>query len=482
MRVHRGFSQPGVVLLAVAGMALGLLDIREAHAQRRISEEAILFRQLKSGVCTVYGDNGQGTGFLVDSLGIVLTNDHVVGGSSRIRIKFDDSTRVEALLLSSDSKRDVAALAVAPSAIRGYSVLRMAVPSDTMVFEGEKVMALGSPLHQEKVMTVGIVSKVEPTAIISDVNINHGNSGGPLVNMNGDVVAINTFGDMSEQGGPGISGSIKITEASEVVGAARAALGRGREPSPRRLPIASHVPFPVDSLREAAGFEKFDKKPYEVSSAVGTGKFVVTIVTPIYDTWRTWRYEIEIAKRSKQRERKGGAAEGQTTDPLRQMRNWMRYTGSDYAPVVTIQMMPQIGQTAGSIFGNILGAAASGYAGTAYRGSYRYEYKADFLRAELTRDSVIVDDLSMFRAMIPRVFASADWNGSYSMGDQARAGIMQVDPSVFEPTAGRLPKLHMKVWSVEKPDAPYEFDLPATTVQRVWSDFAAWRTAAGVAN
>lgn len=448
------------------------------RSERRVSEEALIFRRLRGGVCTVYGDDGQGTGFLVDSMGVVLTNDHVVGNSRRIRVKFDDTTKVEAVVLSTDPKKDVCVLRVHPDAVRGYPILAIAAESDTMVFEGEKAMAMGSPLNQEKIMTVGIISKVEPTALISDVNINHGNSGGPLVNMNGEVIAINTFGDFTSQGGPGVSGSIRIGEAQAVLAEARNMMDAKSLPGAKRLPVISRVPFPLDSLFVVSGYESFKQGPYEISSQVGTGKFIVTAVTPVYDAWRNHRYEMELSKKSRKRESKGGVSNEAGTDPRRQMREWMRYTGSDYAAVVTIQMSPKMGQTAGSIFGNILGAAAAGYSGSSYRGAYRYEYKADFLRAELSRGGEVVEDINMFRSMIPAVFASADWNGTYTMEDQARTGILQLRPEVFAPEDnGNWPEMHMRIWSVEKPEKPYEFDLPEDTVKRIWGDFAAWRDA-----
>src|SRR5947209_1407578 len=92
--------------------ALVLTLVFPARADRRLSEEALLFRSLRGGVFTVFGDEGQGSGFLIDSLGIVLTNDHVVGGSARIRVKLDDSTRVEGFILSRDPKHDVAAVRI----------------------------------------------------------------------------------------------------------------------------------------------------------------------------------------------------------------------------------------------------------------------------------------------------------------------------------------------------------------------------------
>jgi hypothetical protein len=275
---------------------------------------------------------------------------------------------------------------------------------------------------------------------------------------------------------------VKITEALVTLAHARAAMDTIKLPDARRLPVASRIPFPIDSLRVAAETEKFDHWIYEVSDQTSTGKFTVAVVTPVYDAWRSWRAEVELAKPMKRREQRGGAQASQTYDPMRQMRDWMRYADRGYAPVVTIQMAPKIGQTAGSIFGNILGATAAGMSGTGYRGNYRYEYKADFLKAEVTRNGKSVEDFNVFRAIIPQVFATARWDGNYAMEDQARTGIFQCDPSVFGPDGDAFPVIHIKVWSVEKPDNPYEFDLPKATVKRTWDDFAPWRSIASVAH
>lgn len=243
----------------LVGACLVLLEVAApipSSAQRRISEEALLFRRVRDGVATVFASGGHGTGFVIDSAGLVLTNAHVVGDRYRIRVKFDDTTRVDAVFLASDPKRDVAVVLVNPEVLVGRPVLPLAVASDTMVFEGERVIAIGSPLNQEKIMTAGIVSKIEPTAVISDVNINPGNSGGPLLNMDGSVIAINTFGDFSERG-PGVSGSILITEALPIIESARAAFDTVKIPSARRLPVAPRGIFPIDSLQVIAGAKKF---------------------------------------------------------------------------------------------------------------------------------------------------------------------------------------------------------------------------------
>ncbi len=446
-----------------------------ASAERRISEETILFRQLRSAVVTVTGDEGSGSGFIVDSSGIILTNDHVVGGAERIRVKLNDSTRVVARFLASDPKRDIAAIQVSPKLVAALHVLRLATQSDTMVFEGEKVIAIGSPLNQEKIMTAGIVSKVEPTAIISDVNINHGNSGGPLINMNGEVIGVNTFLDPATASGPGISGSVLITQAAEVLTRARAAARDGTTPSAALLPIASRTPFPLDTLQQVIELKRIDAGAYDVSKQVDTGRFEVVVVTPIYDAWRSHEYDIKRAEHVKKREKKGGGATTSGSDPTRQMREWMRYTGNDYTPVVTLQFTPEYGETGGSVLGNLLGAMAAGMAGSGYRGSHKYEFKADFKDVWILRNGVEVPDIMRGKCFIPLEFARSTWSADYWGEDFARVGIFQCGPEWFAPDSAGFPVLEVGVTSVERPDKAYRFFLPEKTVRRVWADFAAHR-------
>ena len=447
-----------------------------ARSERHISEETVIFRRLKSGVVTVFGDEGQGSGFLIDTLGIILTNDHVVGSSVRIRVKLDDSTRVEAKLLANDPKKDVAAIWISPEVIRGHTVLELAVPSDTMVFEGEKVLALGSPLHQEMMMTTGIVSKVQPTAIISDVNINHGNSGGPLVNMDGLVVGINTFGDFSEQGGPGVSGSINVAQVAEVLRRSRIIALTNQPPSARHLSLPSRLPFPIDSLQAAAEAEDFDARPYSVSNSTSTGKFEVVLNTPVLQAWREHHFEVTLAKNVHRREAQGNGAGGDSFDPLREMREWMRYTGRDYVPVVTLQITPKRGETGSSIFGNILGAAL---VGPGYRATHVMAFRSDFKDVRVMRDSVEIEDVGRARVTVPLAFAQSTWSADYVGQDMARIGIWQCSPEWFQPVGGKAPNIWVSITSVENPGRPTEFNLPEATVRRVWNDFIAYRRLSG---
>lgn len=102
---------------------------------------------------------------------------------------------------------------------------------------------------------------MDKTAIISDVNINHGNSGGPLINMDAEVIAINTFGDFTKSGGPGVSGSISIWVAISLIDSAHMKLTNTSHPSAELLPTSPKRAFPLEAPEAAAKEKKFDEDP-----------------------------------------------------------------------------------------------------------------------------------------------------------------------------------------------------------------------------
>ena len=223
----------------------------QAIAAREVSEEAIIFRATRDAVFTVYGDRGHGSGFLVDKAGLILTNSHVIASSNRISVQLNPKTRVPATPLAEDKQKDIAVLQIAPKVVKELPVLKLADrPAVDLAFEGEKVIAIGSPLNQIRILTSGIVSKVEERAIISDVNINPGNSGGPLINMDSEVIAINTFGDVPLRG-PGVSGSVSISLALSLLHQARDRVHDDPPPS-TLLPVVPEDPFPIEGLKWAS--------------------------------------------------------------------------------------------------------------------------------------------------------------------------------------------------------------------------------------
>ena len=161
----------------------------------------------------------QGSGFIVSSDGIILTNAHVVKGAKEVTVKLTDRREYRAKVLGADPKTDVAVLRIDA---KNLPVVQLGKVADLRV--GEWVLAIGSPFGFENTVTAGVVSAKGRSLpddsavpfIQTDVPINPGNSGGPLFNSRGQVVGINSQIYSRSGGYQGVSFAIPIEVASRI--------------------------------------------------------------------------------------------------------------------------------------------------------------------------------------------------------------------------------------------------------------------------
>lgn len=169
--------------------------------------------QAVNSVAVVYAADGSGSGFLVSGEGYVLTNQHVVGGSKYVKLRWPDGSETLGEVIRANPRRDVALIKTdakgrAPLALR----LGGSQPGDT-------VFAVGTPLQEkfQNSLTKGIVSALRSFEgqpfIQSDVAINHGNSGGPLLDEGGRVIGLTVSGMMINEAQVGINLFIPIEDA-----------------------------------------------------------------------------------------------------------------------------------------------------------------------------------------------------------------------------------------------------------------------------
>jgi S1-C subfamily serine protease len=148
-----------------------------------------------------------GTGFLFDKRGYILTNEHVIHGASAVSVHVKGHERpLPARVIGTHYLHDLAVLKIRP--VPDMPVLKLGRSKDVRV--GEWVLAIGNPLGLDNSVTVGIISAKErpmqigdrsyPHLLQTDAAINKGNSGGPLINMRGEVIGINTAVSQSSQG------------------------------------------------------------------------------------------------------------------------------------------------------------------------------------------------------------------------------------------------------------------------------------------
>ena len=235
---------------------------------RRLTAAA--FRELQASVVTGWSEIGNGTGFIIDDAGLVLTSKHVVGSSEYIAVQFDRKRKIRAKLLASDPDTDVAVLWINLDALPDANVAPLPESDEPAVVEGERVVTIGSPLPERKTFTTGITSKLTKRSIISDINVNRSDSGGPIFNSLGEVVGISTYLH-SDVAGSEVYGILRIEQTFPLIEQARKMMKRTAEPLARLLPVDPTEPFPLDPTAKDIDMRRY---------SFDVGEFSVFVMTP----------------------------------------------------------------------------------------------------------------------------------------------------------------------------------------------------------
>jgi S1-C subfamily serine protease len=159
-----------------------------------------IYNQLKDSVVLIQTDLGLGSGFIYDKTGHIITNHHVIDGAETIQITFLDGNITSADIIGMDIYSDLAVIKVNPDVT---TLTPVVLGNSSELTVGEPIAAMGNPFGLSDTLTVGIVSSQERTLdaiggyliidiIQIDAAVNPGNSGGPLVNIKGQVVGVNT--------------------------------------------------------------------------------------------------------------------------------------------------------------------------------------------------------------------------------------------------------------------------------------------------
>ncbi|HKA87914.1 MAG TPA: trypsin-like peptidase domain-containing protein, partial [Haliangiales bacterium] len=256
---------------------------------------------------------GQGSGFMISPDGFILTNDHVVGEASDIKVALADGRELPGKVVGSDSRTDIALVKIEAKQPLPYVKLGDSDKAEI----GEWVVAIGNPFGLDHTVTAGIISakgrhNIRPSGrrglydfIQTDASINPGNSGGPLINVNGEVIGINAAVNAA---GQGISFAIPINMAKALVPqfkehgkVERSYMGVGIQDLTRELAksyglasgdgaivnkVAAGSPAEKAGLREGDVITQFNGKPVKnaddlawLASTAGTGKSVDVVVT-----------------------------------------------------------------------------------------------------------------------------------------------------------------------------------------------------------
>lgn len=227
------------------------------------AEAARVSERVRKGVVVVRGEEGgHGSGIVWQEDGVILTNDHVVA-SDRAAVSLADGRQFEAEVFRRDRSRDLAALRV-----RGSGLPVVPVGNSGSLRAGQLILAVGNPLGITGAVSIGIISRAPREGWIgrrwmsemvqADVDLYPGNSGGPLVNAEGQVVGINSMVT-----GPGMALAVPSRVAEAFVAGSRIGAYLGMTVRGVELPAAIAQPLGVDTSEGLMVFELAQSGPAE---------------------------------------------------------------------------------------------------------------------------------------------------------------------------------------------------------------------------
>jgi putative serine protease PepD len=222
-------SAPGGGSTAVAGTTTS------SESAKTVGE---IYKSASQGVVdlvvTTSQGQAEGSGFVVDAKGDIVTNAHVVDGANAVTVTFSDGTKAKASVVGTDTATDLAVVKVTGVSASKLHPLTLGASDDVSV--GDGVLAIGSPFGLSETLTTGIVSALDRTitspsnatiggAIQTDASINHGNSGGPLLNQDGEVIGVNAQIESDSGGNDGVgfaipSDTVRTVAAALIAGEA----------------------------------------------------------------------------------------------------------------------------------------------------------------------------------------------------------------------------------------------------------------------
>ncbi|MCA1609227.1 MAG: S1C family serine protease, partial [Acidobacteria bacterium] len=305
--------------------------------------------------------------------------------------------------------------------------------------------------------------------IISDINFNAGNSGGPLFNSIGEVVGVTTFkiknkdgaaftGNVIVDDNSGLAGIVRIEETAALIAKARGIAATKGTPSAELMPNIPEGAFPIETIKTLLKAPNFPKSQY----LADVKNYQIKYMTPVFKFYVMEKDRIDSLKiREKRNDDKNGI---DTADMFRDLRYWSQYAG-ELQPVVQILALPETGATGKSMLLSAVTAATIGISTP-----FDHKYKADFYQMKLMCDGSEVVPLRRNKTEIAR-----DLQHYYKERRRyTYAGVYSYPYDVFAP--GRCRQMQLQVFSEENIENPITTTVQDVTKNRVWSDFTQFRT------
>jgi hypothetical protein len=405
--------------------------------------------QWQDSVVALWTPIAHASGFVIDPNGLIATSQRAIGTATSIEVQLTPALKVAGNVVVADPGRDVAVLATDSKALAAAKPLPLGcAQSKPAVVDGQQIFTIGAPLRQQKGITTGAISRVEPHGIISDLTLATGSAGGPVFTGDGTVVGITSVGDENGER-RGNTPIVRIDDVCEVVASAEKRLRDAAPPAGTHLPVEPVRPFPVEVLKDAARGRAGSLNPYQMSSS----DFDVAFITPvmIYGA----QQQSEQASR---RERSGVPvtvdAQYAFARRIMDFGSWSEYV-RDFPPVLLIRVTPRLVEG----FWTKVARGAAQTQGVALPPIKRF--KSGFSRMRAFCGDAEVTPIHPFRL-----------EQHLSENDAIYEGLYVFHPEAFGPSCESV---KLVLYSEKEPDKGDTRLIDPKVVQQIWRDFASYR-------
>ena len=443
------------------------LELTAANAETEVSSLAStmaagetapseLLMQWQDSVVAIWSPTARGAGVLVDSRGLIVTNQRLVGTATSVEVQLTSKRKVAARVLAADQSRDIALLWIDPAVVSSIkpATLGYSQPGTPAVTEGQEVFAFDTAGFDQKNLASGNVTRVDTKIIAADVRPDSDSSGTPLLSATGAVIAITTLEEATSRSSNDTHRAVRIDEARTLIGDAEKGILGAPPPPGTLLPVEPPGPFPQTALEDAVKRRSTSMSTYQVLAA----DFDVTIVTPVQIYGARHRPD-RTTGATTPGGRQGTGDMANSRRALEDFGNWSDYV-ADNPPVLMIRATPKLVEG----FWTTVGRAAASTQGVALP-AFKH-VKTGFSGMRLYCGDAEVVPIHPFKIERRLNEGSAEGNAVYE-------GLYVFDPGAVGPTCGTV---RLTLFSEKAPDKGDPRVIDAKIVQQIWDDFAPYRS------
>jgi hypothetical protein len=411
-----------------------------------------LLAQWQDAVVELWMPARHATGFLVDARGLVATSQRMVGDETMAAVQLSPSLKVPGKVIAAQPGRDVAILRIDPAALGSVRPLSLGceTTAGAQPQKGQKVVAIDTPLLMPKSTSPGVLGRIGPHSLETDLDLDSGTAGGPAFAVDGTLLGLTSIVDGSDERRPYYR-VIRSGDICAVLASAEKAMASMPAPPGTRLPVDPAGGFPLDALEAAASRRAGNRTPFQTSST-----FEVALITPVRVYAARNRIRPTSLPERTMRNQSVTAEAIRREDGLYDFGRWTDYFAG-YPPVLVVRVTPRFKEG----FWTMIARGAAQTQGVSL--PPKKQLTSGFSRLQAFCGQTEVQPIHPF-ALERQV----------SPATTTTEGLYVFDPDALGPSCGSV---KLVLYSEKSPDRGDTLVLDDTMLQQAWQDFAPTRDA-----